>query len=299
MIKNFKKETRLISTNNRLSEKLLTLAIYNEFYNDIMEVINENEKAEYTALIEKTFDIVVRKINNRNNRNVSAESFMKIYFSAIKTNKLFNTESTLRVINNIENSLSNAKSIVPFVPAVDNFEELTLDSKLNIILEFRDYTYNVWRNITEIFGENTTREFRSKVLNVLTNHLGKYLMFCKEKNVSPSDISKRIKSTMMKVTKKFLIFKLNKGDLAAELIPNTPEFNFFNNFNDLEQDIWLMNIIYEIAGFDDKMLNVKKLDEICDTLGISKIRYALTNISMGLNTLKTSKLKNNENTKKR
>lgn len=292
MIKNFKKETRLISANNRFPEKLLTLAIYNEFYNDIMEVTKENEKAEYTALIEKTFDIVVRKINTRNNRNVSAEAFMKTYFSAIKTNKLFNTESTLRVINNIENLLSNAKNILSFVPAVDNFEELTLDSKLNIILEFRDYIYSVWKNIMKIFGENTTSEFRSKLLNILTNHLGKYLMFCKEKNISPSDISKRIKATMMKVTKKFLIFKLNKGNLDVELIPNTPEFAFFDNFYDLEQKIWLMNIIYEITGFNDKISNIKKIDEICDTLGISKVRFALTSLKMNLSGINNNKQEN-------
>lgn len=298
MFKNFKKELRLIRANNRISEKLLTLAIYNEFYNDLMDITREDLQEDYTLVIEKTFEVVVRSINSRNNRNVSAEKFMSIYFSAIKKNKLFNTPAALKVINTIESQLGNAKDTLKFAPIVDNFQELTLDSKLDIMLEFREYANDLWMTINDLFGESKTANLRYNVFNVLNDHLAKYLKYCKAKNIAPNDISRRIRPMMMKVIKKYLMFELNHNRFGAQYVPNTSDFEFFNNFNDLEQKIWLMEVIYEIAGYsnNDKLIDNKKIKEICDSLGISKIRYTLTNLSMGLSTLKAvSKLRNCDN----
>lgn len=298
MFKNFRKELRLIRANNRISEKLLTLAIYNEFYNDLMDTTREDLQKDYTLVIEKTFEMVVRGINSCNNRNVSAEKFMSIYFSAIKKNKLFNTPAALKVINTIESQLGNAKDTLKFAPIVDNFQELTLDSKLDIMLEFREYANDLWMTINDLFGESKTANLRYSVFNVLNDHLAKYLKYCKAKNIAPNDISRRIRPMMMKVIKKYLMFELNHNRFGAQYVPNTSDFEFFNNFNDLEQKIWLMEVIYEIAGYsnNDKLIDNKKIKEICDSLGISKIKYTLTNLSMGLSTLKAvSKLRNCDN----
>lgn len=292
MIKSFKKELKLIGSNKRITEKLMTIAIYNEFYNDIIETVDPNLKEQYSAIMEKTFEVVVRGINSHKSRNITALKFMKLYFSAIRKNNLFTNEPFNQIINNIENQLPNASKTLSFVPIIDQHQELPLEAKIDIMAEFRDYANNVlFISLKSIFESNT---ISNNVLNDLINKLSTYLKYCKNNNIDPNKISKNIKPIMMETAKNSLVYKLD-GNEFMQKAENGNEFTYYNSLNELEQKVWVMDTIYNIAGYDQDN-NKERVKEICNFLGISKLRYTLTNLAMDLHALNTiSKYKNNNN----
>lgn len=284
MIKSFKKELRLIRGNKRFTEQLLTLSIYNEFYNDIMDTIDPRLSDLYSEVMEKTFELVVRSINSHKARFITAEKFMNLYFSAIRKNEFFNTPKTSQAIENIEKDLYKAEEILPFAPIIDQFEELTIDSKLDIMLEFREYIAKEWNEINATFG-NYSPSLCGSILGILTNHLEKYLKHCKAENVTPRDIIEGVKPLVMSISKKFLLYKLDKNELPIPYLQDSLESEFFMSLNDLEKRIWLTEIVYAITGYKQELTESKKAKEICSFLGISRIRYSFTTMAMGLRSL--------------
>lgn len=302
MIKNFKRELGLISNNKRINEKLMVIAIYNEFFNDVMDAANDNSKDEYTAIIEKTFEATVRYFNVHKTRNVNAERFMSVYFNLIRKNEVFNKDPLYQVIYNIENKLADCNSIMGFVNVIDDFDELLLDRKVGIMLEYREYANNLLDAINEMFGYNTIKsyELHYSVLSVLKSRLANYLNHCKKNNIAPDKIIRNLKVNMIKPVKNFLFQKVNEGSLGVQHIEDDNTCDFLNEFQDLEIDIWFMEYIYEITGCNKyaKSLNINKTKEICEFLGISKLRYTLTNISMGLRSISLIHKLNNPSIKR-
>lgn len=300
MIKNFRKELSLIGNNKRITEKLMVIAIYNEFYNDILEATNGSE--EYTTIIEKTFETTIRYFNTHRTRNVDAKRFMKVYFSIIRENELFSKHPINAVINTIESQLNDYNNVMSFVNVIDNFDELLLDHKINIMLEYREYANELLNSINDMFGYNTVKgcELRYSVLSVLKKRLANYLNHCKQNNITPTKISSYLKVNMMKSIKNLLLQKFADRTLGIEHIQDNNIVDFLDEFRDLEQDIWFTEYIYEITGCNKyaKLLNFDKTKEICEFLGISKLRYALSNISMGLHSLSAAYKLNNPSIKR-
>lgn len=291
MIKSLKKEISLIGNNKRIAEKLMVIAIYNEFYNDVIDTINPKYTEEYTTIIEKAFDATVRYFNTNKTRNVSIERFMKVYFDIIRKNDLFNKQPLDQVITNIESQLGDYKNIMNFVSVIDGFDELFLERKVDIMVQYREYANELLNSINDMFGYKTIKgyELRFSILHTLKTRLEHYLSYCKKNNISPGKISSNLRVNMIKPIKNLLLDKLDDCTLGVRHVQDDSLYEFLDGFNDLEQDIWMMEFIYEITGCNKnaKALNFNKSREICNFLGISKIKYALTNVSMGLRTLNT------------
>ncbi len=297
MIKSFKEELRLIRYNKRFYEKPMIIAIYNEFYNDILESLDKTSGENFARVMEKAFEVTVEHFNSNNNINVNAERFMRMYFKILKSAKISKTQPICQIVYNFENQLHNYKETMKFVEVVDKFDEISLDTKVDIILQFREYVNSVLNTIIGLFGFDSTIQLRTSLLKTITIKFGEYLNNCRMKKVAPYKITEGVKAEMMEVAKNRLILMLNKGEFNFQMISETSFYEFFNGFNNLEQNIWLLNFIYEIAGYNKsvKVLDSKKINEICRLLGISKIRYSLTNISMGLKSLSALNILNSNN----
>ena len=287
MIKSLKKEISLIGNNKRIADKLMVIAIYNEFYNDVIDAINQKDIEEYTTIIEKAFDATVRYFNTNKTRNVSTERFMKVYFDIIRKNDLFNKQPLDQVITNIENQLGDHNSIMSFVSVIDDFDELILERKVDIMVQYREYANELLNSINDMFGYKTIKgyELRFSILHTLKTRLEHYLNYCKKNNIRPGKISSNLRVNMINPIKNLLL----DCTLGVQHVQDGELYDFLDGYNDLEQDIWMMEYIYEITGCNKnaKALNFNKSKEICGFLGISKIKYALTNVSMGLRTLNT------------
>lgn len=296
MIKSFKEELRLIRYSKRFNEKPMIIAIYNEFYNDVLEALDKSSGEKFARVMEKAFEVTVENFNSNNNINVNAERFMRMYFKILKSAKITKTQPISQIIYNFESQLHGYKETMKFVEVTDKFDEISLDTKVAIILQFREYVNDLLNTIIGIFGFNDTIQLRTSLLKSLTIKFGEYLNNCRMKKVAPYKIADGVKPTMIENAKNDLILMLNKGEFNFQMISETEFYNFFKGFNDLEQNIWLLNFIYEIAGYNknSKVLDGKKVNEICRFLGISKLRYSLTNISMGLRSLNTLNRLNSE-----
>lgn len=290
MIKNFKKELNLIGNNKRITEKLMVIAIYNEFYNDVMDSINNDETKEaYSAFLEKAFDATIRYFNSNKTRNVNAGRFMSVYFNIIRKNENFKRQPLNQIVSNIENQLSNYDDVMDFVNIIDGFDELILERKVSILVQYREYANDILNSINEMFGFGTSKgnELRFSVLSVLKKRLDSYLKYCKNKNISPCNIANSLTINLIEPVKMLLLQKVVNCSLGVEDIRDDQTWEFLNEFQELEQDIWLMELVYEITGCNKnaKALKLNKPKEICESLRISKLRYTLTNVSIGLRSI--------------
>lgn len=288
MIRNYNKESNLISSNKRINEKLMVLGIYNEFCNDILDATaDENLKEEYALIMAKTFEVTVRKINYQKRRNVGPDRFMSMYFKILKETKIASALPFSYVIANFENQLHNYSETMKFVNMIDEFEELAFNTKIQIMQEFRESVNRVLTSIGEIYGYENSCNLRNNLLRVLTNNFANYLKTCKAENIAPSVITGNVKPYMMNIAKNFLVYQLNGYRFDFLNVKDSNTKAFLDSFNDLEQDIWIMSLIFEIAGYNDneKLMDSSKVKEICKLLHISKIRYTLTTLSMGLRSL--------------
>lgn len=92
-------------------------------------------------------------------------------------------------------------------------------------------------------------------------------------------------------TKEYLINQLQNGNISLIDFQDEKAKQIFSSFKELEQKIWAMGTIYNIAGYEknDKSHENEKTEEICKVLGISKIKYIKTTILMGFHSIKILK----------
>jgi hypothetical protein len=94
-------------------------------------------------------------------------------------------------------------------------------------------------------------------------------------------------------TKDYLKNKLRNGDNSLKNFEDESFKQFFNDFNEIEQKIWLMGTIYGIANYNQAK-DKEKIEEICELVGISKLQYTKTALSIGIRSVKMMKKNYNE-----
>ena len=94
-------------------------------------------------------------------------------------------------------------------------------------------------------------------------------------------------------TKDYLKNKLRNEDASLINFKDESFKQIFNTFNEKEQKIWLMGAIYNIADYDQAK-DKEKIEEICELVGISKLQYTKTALSMGIRFVNMAKKTCNE-----
>ena len=287
MIKNFKKELDLVSTNNQISEKLMIFSLYNEFFNDIMGNLDDSFIQYYSSFMEKTFESVIAELNLQEDISVNAKQFMKIYFKMLKPNMPF-ARYTIMTFERKLNSLIDASG---YVNVIEKFDSIPLDTQINIMAHFREYINSMYHTTIELCGEENSRELRHNILEMLSVKLEEYLKDSLNKGIDSVNLIDNLKNTLSVYTKDYLMNKLKNEEFGLKVFQDETVKHFFASFNEIEQKIWLIGLIYVIAGYDknDKSKEKEKLREICKLLKISKLKYIRTAFSMALHLLKTMK----------
>ena len=296
MIKNFKKELELINSNNCINEKLMIFSLYNEFYNDILGHADDYFIQYYAPFMEKTFELVVAGLNLQDNISVSAEQFMRIYFQMLKISRLSSMPQAKGIIKTFENELNSCIEASEYVNVIEKFNLISLDTKVNIMAQFREYINNMFLTTIDLYGEENSKGLRHSILDMLSIKLEEYLKDSLEKGYNEKDIINNLKPAMMVVTKDHLMNQLRNGDTSLIDFPDEETKQFFGSFKEIEQKIWLMGAIYGIAGYDrnDKSKNDEKIKEMCEFLGISKLKFIKIALSMGIRSIKMMKKAMNE-----
>lgn len=293
MIKNFKKELKLINSNNCINEKLMIFSLYNEFYNDILGHADDYFIQHYAPFMEKTFELVVAGLNLQDNISVSAEQFMRVYFQMLKKSRLSSMPQAKGIIKTFENELNSFIEASEYVNVIEKFNSISLDTKVNIMAQFREYINNMFLTTIDLYGEKNSKGLRHSILDMLLIKLEEYLKDSLEKGYNENDITSNLKPTMMVITKDYLMDKLRNGDTSLIDFEDEAAKQFFDSFKEIEQKIWLMGLIYGIADYDKSKDN-EKIKEMCELLGISKLKYTKIALSMGIRSIKMMKKAMNE-----
>lgn len=293
MIKNFKKELELINSNNCINEKLMIFSLYNEFYNDILGHADDYFIQHYAPFMEKTFELVVAGLNLQDNISVSAEQFMRVYFQMLKKSRLSSMPQAKGIIKTFENELNSFIEASEYVNVIEKFNSISLDTKVNIMAQFREYINNMFLTTIDLYGEKNSKGLRHSILDMLSIKLEEYLKDSLEKGYNENDITRNLKPTMMVITKDYLMDKLRNGDTSLIDFEDEAAKQFFDSFKEIEQKIWLMGLIYGIADYDKSKDN-EKIKEMCELLGISKLKYTKIALSMGIRSIKMMKKAMNE-----
>lgn len=284
MDKILENEFKLVSSTDCVDEKLMILALYNEFYNTIINYFDDYSIIQYYQLLmEKTFELVVTNLDLHNDK-ISAEKFMKIYFQVLKKNRFFNVESIKMIIKEFDDNLNLFIETSEYVNVIDKFNIIPLDTKVNIMTQFREYINNMYIAIIELYGEENSKELRHKILNMLSIELNKYLESNVRQGYSNAFVTNKLKPTMMVNTKDYLITQLKNDSSFFEKFQDKRIHRFFDNFKEDEKKVLLMGIVYNISGYDkdDKLMKDKIIGEICESLGISKSAYMKIAASIGI-----------------
>lgn len=293
MIKNFKKELELINSNNCINEKLMIFSLYNEFYNDILGHAGDYFIQHYAPFMEKTFELVVAGLNLQDNISVSAEQFMRVYFQMLKKSRLSSMPQAKGIIKTFENELNSFIEASEYVNVIEKFNSISLDTKVNIMAQFREYINNMFLTTIDLYGEKNSKGLRHSILDMLSIKLEEYLKDSLEKGYNENDITSNLKPTMMVITKDYLMDKLRNGDTSLIDFEDEAAKQFFDSFKEIEQKIWLMGLIYGIADYDKSKDN-EKIKEMCELLGISKLKYTKIALSIGIRSIKMMKKAMNE-----
>lgn len=296
MIKNFKSELDLVNSNKNISEKLMIFSLYNEFYNDVLGSAGDYFIKKYEPFMKKTFELVVASLNSQENVNVNAEQFMRAYFKMLKKSRLSSMPQVKGIIITFEKELNDFIDASEYANVIEQFESIPLVAKVNIMIHFREYINNMYLTTIELYGEKNSKELRHNILDMLSIRLGEYLKDGLNQGVDSTNLTDNLKPVMMTSTKDYLMNKLKNGEFGFEDIQDEDVKEFFANFNETEQKIWLIGAIYAIAGYDknDKSKEKEKIEEICKLLGISKFKYTKIAISMGIRFLKVMNKAMNE-----
>lgn len=285
MIKNFRKELKLVSNNSNISEKLMIISLYNEFFNYIMRDLGESFIQYYSSFMEKTFESVIVELNLQEDISVNAKQFMKIYFKMLKPNMPF----ARYIIMTFERKLNSLIDASGYVNVIEKFDSIPLDTQINIMAHFREYINSMYHTTIELCGEENSRELRHNILEMLSVKLEKYLKDSLNKGIDSVNLIDNLKTTLAVYTKDYLMNKLKTDEFGLKIFQDETVKHFFASFNEIEQKIWLMGLIYAIADKNDKLKEKEKLREICKLLEISKLRYIRTVFSMALHLLKAMK----------
>ena len=293
MIKNFTEELELMNSNNCINEKLMVFSLYNEFYNDILAHIDDNNINYYAPLMEKSFDLVVAGLNLQHNINVNAKQFMNLYLEVLNKSRFSSMPQTKGIIKTYKNELNSFIEANEYVNVIDKFNTISLDTKVNVMAQFREYINNMFITTINLYGEENSKDLRFSILDMQSTKLEEYLKDSIEKGNNENDIINNLKSTMAINTKDYLKNKLRNGDNSLKNFEDESFKQFFNDFNEIEQKIWLMGTIYGIANYNQAK-DKEKIEEICELVGISKLQYTKTALSIGIRSVKMMKKNYNE-----
>lgn len=296
MIKDFKRELKLFDLNDNINERLMVIALYNEFYNDVLSQ-TEEEFIENTAqFMDKAFDVVIASLTLQDNKSINAAHFMKVYFQFLKRNILPGMSKVKGIIKIHESSLNSFIEESDYVNVIEKYSSIPFDKKVSIMVQFREYINNMFLAITNMYGEENGKELRNRLYDMLSIKLDEYLKDSLDKGLNLDDIANNLNPTLVVTTKNYLMNQLRNGNDSLTNFIDVYFEEYLSNYNEIEQKIWVFAVIYYIAGYDknDRSKNYEKAKEISEFLGISKMKYLKTEISMGIKFIKLMKKAMNE-----
>lgn len=272
MNKNFKEEIDLINKNDQIKEKLLTMEVYNSFYNSILECLpagNPDVIEYYESILKDTFKTVISELSLQEKTSVDARQFMRAYIRLFGS-KCIGVRALDGVIVSFNNSFGVDSPLFDdkLVKVIDSYETIPFDKKVEVIIQFDDYMRDVYHKLNMHLNKETGSRLKPNISAMLLAKLRDYLAKDNGLDVSAAGL----KAYMMSTTKDYLMNELNNGSLGFDSFnENITEACY--NFSEPEQKFWLVVGIYNIAFDDERYKSKESTPQLLEDLGLSADEY--------------------------
>ena len=245
-ISEFKEMINSLDEGNNICDKDIILGLYYTLYMMMIpsiEVINENVAKEYRELFNKTMSTVIRLSKARKDM-VSVESFIGNFLYYLNSNELSKVSPISDMLDLFKNDLDTFINVDRNI--CNNFllvdKEFTLEEKVAISIQYKNYISDLYINMTSIYGVKATKDILDNLKNTLD------LVF--PEILSISDGMDRFDGEIRSYTKDRLkeFMLANKFDFYSE--NNEFAYNLIQMLNDDEIKVFKLYYLYKLALFD-------------------------------------------------
>lgn len=294
MLQNYEQEIKALESNTSLDNKLMIISLYNEFFNYLIAEMSYYYHDRFEKLMHETFIQIVSS-----NEVTNVDDFCKRFLSIINNNKLSEIGNVRKIINDFSNTLEDYVEGMDYVETIDSFHKISFPDKVKLLVLFRNQINSVLLVLQQTFGRESEeiRIIANGLIDFLINDTDDYLALCDFYDFPIDDTIKSYSDALKSGTKMMLFKKFSNGEFSFALMQNDDLRNYFESFKPLEQNILLLGMIYGISGYTNEECDNERQKEICELLGISKIKYQL--ILTKLSIRKVALIRKNEKEKQK
>lgn len=267
-IDEFRNMINSLDEGDNICDKDVILGLYYTLYITMIspiEVINKNVAKEYSEYFNKTMNTVIRLSKSRKDM-VSVESFIGNFLYYLNNNELSKVSPISNIIDlfkkdldtfiNVDKNISNNFLLVD--------KEFTLEEKVAISIQYKNYISDLYINMTSIYGVTETKDILDDLKHTLD------LVF--PEILSISDGMDRFDGELRSYTKDRLkeYMLSNKFDFYSE--NNQFAYNLIQMLNDNEIKVFKLYYLYKLALFEgEHFVTMEVNDEsMALELGIDK-----------------------------
>lgn len=154
------------------------------------------------------------------------------------------------------------------------YDAVSKESKIRLALDFDSFMYRMVPLIEETFGGKISDD----VYDMLLGKLDEYLKSNLEQNVSMEELTANFEPMLRATTKEYLLEKMVKNEIRWSSDASDLSRLCSTIFDEIEQKIVMVPIIYSISGYDiedfsDVSLSDAIAEDTCKNLNISKLKY--------------------------
>lgn len=245
-VSEFKEMINSIDEGKNICDKDIILGLYYTLYMMMIpsiEVINENVAKEYRELFNKTMNTVIRLSKSRKDM-VSVKSFIGNFLYYLNSNELSQVSPISDMLDLFKNDLDTFINVDRNI--CNNFllvdKEFTLEEKVAISIQYKNYISDLYINMTSIYGVTATKDILDDLKNTLD------LVFPDALSISDGmdRFDGEIRSYTKDRLKEFML--TNKFDFYSE--NNDFAYNLIQMLNDDEIKVFKLYYLYKLALFD-------------------------------------------------
>ena len=297
MIKDVKKEVRLLSETDRVEDKLMLLSLYNEFYNYIGTKLSAGSIDFFDTQCEGSFDTTISSLRFYpfKEKTYDAVAFMKMFNETLE----YNLNKTLMVgsisTTFYSDQFEDICSSKPHIAIIDAREDLSLEEKANIALTCDEFVRSTTQNCLSMY----TEEFTETIMDGITANMCEKLPEFIDSNKGLNDVE------LYQKLDKYL--KYSSKDYLAEKY-RSKEIDFTSELNEFAKSALLPKItdsnrdvagafaLFALLGIQsndpkEKKEIRKETAELAGTTTFEVTKYAVKSLGKIGKTLLTQKIR--------
>lgn len=275
---NFPEAIEMLNNSKTIKDKTLICCLFNELSRFLVSNVPNILSNEIRFQVNQCFmDTLVHHFSS----DISAKEFIRYVISECFKTRLFvifdnNQDLLKKFSNNIDAYIEKNRYAI----TLDECNKIPFTEKVDIMLAIDNLIYNADEHTIKVFGDKRTEDLRKETRITINNGLKRFL----NNKLDEVPAEKRA-SSVVSILKRYLklsyVRAYEEGYLKLDASFDKDLTDTFH-FSKIEKEILTFSQIYKICNLEpvSKFNKEERLEEFCDSLAISKLRYAFALIAM-------------------